>query len=166
MASAFGTKELISWINWCLLVLSDYSVHFHSISCFGGEKDKTVGPVLQFCSVISNYNQIFQLSKWVYSIKAQKFLFHVCVRPFSLCCLVTVNVCIICHGSSSLMISKGWEKYTMTQRCKWYWCVISDTFSSAYSRIYSTVFRSMLFVIYFPCYIKLVYKCGLIRDFW
>lgn len=58
-ASAFGTKKLLSWINQCLLVLSDYLVHFHTISCFKKKKkrkskDKTVGPVLQFCSVISN----------------------------------------------------------------------------------------------------------------
>lgn len=53
-ASAFGT-ELVSWINRRLLVLSDYLVHFHTISCFKKKsEDKTVGPVLQFCSVISN----------------------------------------------------------------------------------------------------------------
>lgn len=37
-ASAFGTKKLVSWINRRLLVLSDYLVHFHTLSCFKRRK--------------------------------------------------------------------------------------------------------------------------------
>lgn len=66
-ASAFGTKKLVSWINWCLLVLSDYS---HSVSCF---KRKVKTRLLdQCCSslvsfVIKGKNQtIIWLPKLVY----------------------------------------------------------------------------------------------------
>jgi len=53
-ASAFGTKKLVSWINRCLLVLSDYLVHFHTISCFKKKKVKT-RLLDQYCSSVVSF---------------------------------------------------------------------------------------------------------------
>lgn len=69
-ASAFGTKKLVSWINRCLLVLSDYLVHFHTISCFKRkrkEKKKVKTRLLdQYCSSVVSFlikpnNQVIKI---------------------------------------------------------------------------------------------------------
>lgn len=63
-ASAFGT-ELVSWINRRLLVLSDYLVHFHTISCFKKKKVKT-RLLDQYCSSVVSFlikpnNQVIKI---------------------------------------------------------------------------------------------------------
>lgn len=66
-ASAFGTKKLLSWINQCLLVLSDYLVHFHTISCFKKKKKKVKTRLLdQYCSSVVSFlikpnNQVIKI---------------------------------------------------------------------------------------------------------
>lgn len=49
-ASAFGTKKLVSWINWCPLVLSDYS---NPVSCFKGKVKRRL--LDQYCSSVVSF---------------------------------------------------------------------------------------------------------------
>lgn len=49
-ASAFGTKKLVSWINWCALVLSDYS---NPVSCFKGKVKRRL--LDQYCSSVVSF---------------------------------------------------------------------------------------------------------------
>ena len=66
-ASAFGTKKLASWMNWSLVVLSDY---LHSVCCFKG-KVKTRLLDLYSSTVVS-----FLIKKWI--IWLPKFIY---LRP-------------------------------------------------------------------------------------